>query len=131
MRDVTVSQMPKLQKDKLLQGYLLDQRVPNGFNGVLGVLQAIVEENGNQVGEAWEIPVALAADVTASRDAMAAFQISVEATKGAYHEAVQTSQNNKANGRLLARRVREYLYALLPEGKRDMKLKEYGLDPVG
>ncbi len=124
-----VSQMPKLQKDKLLQGYLLDNAMPQAFNGIFRVLQAIVQENTAQVGEAWELPAPILIDATAVRDAMATLQISVEAAKGAYHEAMQNQRNAKATGRVMLRRVREYLYAMLPERKKDMKLKEFGLDP--
>lgn len=124
-----VSQMPELQKDKLLQGYLLEGALPRSFNDTYRILKAIVQENGNQAGTAWELPAEILTEVTASRDMMADFQIAVEAAKGAYAEAIQNQQNSKASGQLVIRRVREYLYAVLPEGKRDKKLKEYGLDP--
>lgn len=124
-----VSQMPELQKDRLLQGYLLEDLHKRGFNDSLRTLKAIVQENGNQAGEAWELPAAVLTDASDSRDEMAQVQIEVEASKGAFHEANQLLRNSTYLGQVNIRRVREYLYAVLPEGKRDMKLKEFGLDP--
>lgn len=129
VKSLLVSHMPELQKDRLLQGYLLESPLLRGFNNTLRMLKAIVQENTNQAGEAWELPVNLLVEVTQSRDEMAQVQIEVEASKGAYHEANQLLRNAKATAQVNIRRVREYLYAVLPEGKRDMKLKEFGLDP--
>lgn len=129
VKSYLVSQMPQLQQDKLLQSYLLENPMPRPFNSIYRILEAIVQENGNQAGKPWELPAEIQTDVTASRNKMAAFQVSVEAAKGAYHESVQTQQNSVASGRIIARRIREFLYAMLPGCKKDMKLKEYGLDP--
>ncbi len=129
VKSYLVSQLPQLQKDKTLQGYLLDQPLVRKYNDVLRVMSSIIQENTNQAGEAWELPADLLAELTTKHDDMAIVQVEVEAAKGAYLESSQHLKNSIASGIVIARRVREFLYAMLPERKKDMKLKEFGLDP--
>lgn len=129
VKSYLVSQLPQLQKDKTLQGYLLDQKVSRKYNDVLRVMSSIIQENTNQAGKAWELPVDLLAELTTKHDDMAIKQIDVEAAKGAYLESSQHLKNSISSSMVIARRVREFLYAMLPERKKDMKLKEFGLDP--
>lgn len=126
------AKLPEGRNDERLQDYLLDNPWSRSFNNALDCLQAIVAGNtaAAAAAEAWELPAALAAKVSANATDMEAKRTAVQESKGVYHEGVQTRKGTLAAIGKMVRQVRDYLYATLPQGKKDMLLKEYGLDPV-
>jgi len=124
------SRLPDGRKDKRLQEYLLKGRIARSFNGLLDTLQAIVVANGIYAAEEWALPAGLSANVVATADAMEAKRIAIQDAKGVYAEAIQTRGTAMEASLKDIRKVRDYLYAMLPEGKKDKLLLEYGLDVV-
>jgi hypothetical protein len=121
--------LPEGKEDERLQDYLLDQPAPDSYDEILDTLQAIMAANTAAAGEAWELNADLTTKAGTHATAMEAQRIATQASKGVYHEAIQTRKGTLTTLTVHSRKSRDLLYATLPQGKKDMLLKEFGFDP--
>ena len=99
------AKLPEGRNDERLQNYLLDNPWSRSFNNALDCLQAIVAGNtaaeaaAAAEAEAWELPAALAAKVSANATDMEAKRTAVQEPKGVYHEGVPDAEGNAGGHR--------------------------------